>query len=103
MFKIKFRFIDWHVVDSLDEALEYVEDLLPEEYVDDYIDDYNDEIEIFGLKYKASAVLREIDPIYYREVQFNFLDEVMNEIRQNYEDYDKGDDIGAYGVKIIEI
>jgi prefoldin subunit 5 len=47
------------------EDLENGEDELQAEYKD-FIDEYNEEISIFNLKYLASKVLEEVDPIAYR-------------------------------------
>ena len=46
------------------------------EQFNDYVDEVHEEIEIFGMKYNASRVLYETDPIAYRVMLSDYQSEI---------------------------
>lgn len=53
----------------------------------EYLDECHEDIEIFGCKYMPSRVLRDTDPIAYREFYNNWLDsELTDEVLFEHSD-----------------
>lgn len=76
---------------SDEEIEQYIEEWFPEEYVDDLIDEKDSPIEIIGLKYSASRILKEIDPIAYKEIVNECWESIRIDCRELLEkDYDSG-------------
>tara|TARA_R110002012_G_C11665406_1_gene612612 strand:+ start:4248 stop:4496 length:249 start_codon:yes stop_codon:yes gene_type:complete len=62
-----------------------------EEMFDEFLDDITEPVDILGIKYDVSRVLKEIDPIMYEAGMDEFFDNFLQEAEEVLEDYD--DDI----------
>ena len=72
------------------EAEEYIYDEYTEAY-DDYLDEQG-EVDVCGLKYYPSRVLKKVDPIAYRCIYNDFCDLFYDEIEEIEEDEEDEDE-----------
>lgn len=53
---------------------------------DDYLDEVNGEVEVCGMSYSASSVLKNVDPIAYRCGKNDYIDSLDKEDNDDYQD-----------------
>lgn len=77
----KFLF-DSNEFETREEAEEYVVDNVTTDEFDEYLDGSLDCVNILGLKYRASEVLKKVDRIAYSEMYNDFVDCLCRDIEQ---------------------
>ena len=60
-----------------------------EEIFDEFLDDITEPVDIFGVKYDVSRILKELDPIMYNIGMDEYFDNLLEEAEEVLEDYDK--------------
>jgi len=60
-----------------------------EEMYDDFLDEISEPIDIFGIKFDVSRILKELDPIMYNIGMDEYFDNLLEEAEEVLEDYDK--------------
>ena len=87
---IKFLF-NGEEFETIEEAEEYIRDEYAPELYDDYLNEQG-EINICGLTYSPSEVLKEVDPIAYRCGYNDFCDSFYDEIEEEEEEEEDEDE-----------
>jgi hypothetical protein len=81
----------------------YCEEFVEESQYDDFIDDMTGDIEILGMTYCASRVLKEIDPIAYKCCFSDYCDSLEKDSFPEYQDLlEKRDDLESEIDEIME-
>ena len=78
------------ILNTEQEVAEWVEENISEDGYDDWLDEL-DEVRIGSLTYRASEVLKRVDPIAYRCGYSDWLDEITSGIVYELERMDVGD------------
>ncbi len=67
---------------------------------EDELNDMYGETEVCGMIYLAGSVLKEVDPIAYREAELSVFDDALTTLVEDIENMDEGDEFGFYGIWI---
>jgi hypothetical protein len=62
-----------------------------EEMYDEFLDEISEPVDIFGVRFDVSRILKELDPIMYRVGMDEYFDNFFEDAQEVLEDYD--DDI----------
>jgi hypothetical protein len=57
------------------------------DFVDEIIDDTNGDVEIYGMTYNPSYILKECDPVAYRSILLDIADNNEIDVDDLVEDY----------------
>lgn len=60
----------------------------PEDYIDDYIDNCYDRVEIAGIKFYPSQIVKECDLILYEEIERDYEDMVLERCKEELNVYE---------------
>jgi hypothetical protein len=72
--------------------MEFIEEYEAEQRYDDFIDESNPIVEIFGMQYNPSRVLKELDPIAYNCGLADYLDSLDLTTDESEADMDEEED-----------
>ena len=80
--------------------VDILEDEMDNDIFDEMLDECYPEVELMGLTYNPSYVLKEVDPIAYRCTRSDYIDSVAADIVYEVESMDIGDEIEEHGITI---
>lgn len=69
-----------------------VDDLIPE--FDAFLEDQSDEVVVYGLTFSSAAVLKEMDPIAYRQELLDWQDSYYSEETISQKEWDRYKETG---------
>jgi hypothetical protein len=92
--------IDGSEYGDVDEAVSAVIDALDEIQYEEYLDAAYGDVNVCGCEYRASEVLKGVDPTAFRCGYADWTDSVSCEIREQLEEMDDGDDSEILGVRV---
>lgn len=78
---IKFLF-DGKGFNTREEAEDYIVDNVTFDDFDEYLDGNLDDVDILGLKYRASEVLKNVDKIAYEQMYYDYIDGCCSDIEE---------------------
>lgn len=87
---------EWEAFDCAEDTAQFIIDNMEDYYFDDILDDEG-YIEICGMEYARSSVLKKVDPIAYNCAKNDWLDGEYSEIIYLIERLNIGEEENIYG------
>lgn len=78
--------------DNTQDAAQYIIDNVPDYYWDDCVDEIHSQIEICGIEYMPSMVLKRVDPVAYNCYKYDWLDGQCSDIIHDLVRMDDGEE-----------
>ncbi len=82
--------------------VDFLNDVVKDDYVDDTIDETNPEVDVCGMKYCASRVLKELDPIAYSMVRDDVINMIAEDIEYELNHYSDVEEFEGYKITPID-